>query len=248
MRELASAHPCVRFFSLSLHILLPRRCALCGTLVHDVAWFPAPLCEACESGLKAIDGRRCASCGRPLISEAQLCMECRETTRADLRIMPVFMYRGAVAVMMHHYKTRERRSLATYFAFKLAPLIQSVCADTGTNPCEVAIVPVPPRPEKLRSGKCDLVAALATALGVWGYQSVHVLARRSNSVQQKTLARNDRFKNASQAYYLASVGAVPKRVILLDDVVTTGATLRACAEILKQAGAEVVAAAVIAAD
>jgi len=231
-----------------LSIVLPQRCALCGTLVQGVAWFPAPLCEACESELEVIEGQRCVCCGRALISEERLCMECRETARDGLRIMPVFMYRGAAAVLMHHYKTLERRSLAYYFAFKLAPLIQTLCADAGSKPRDIALVPIPPRPEKIRAGKCDLVAALAEALDTWRFQHAHVLARSSNSVQQKTLARDDRLENASRAYYLAPAAVLPKKIILLDDVVTTGATLRACAGILKQAGAEVLAAAVIAAD
>ncbi len=232
----------------SLQILLPQRCVLCDTLIRDTAWFPAPLCETCASRLEEIVGQRCASCGRALISEERFCMECRETACEDLRIMPVFMYRGAVAVLMHHYKVRERRSLATYFAFKLAPLIISVCATSGLQPCDVSLVPIPSRPEKLRAGKRDLVAALAIALSAWGFKSIQVLARHSNSVQQKTLARTDRFTNALQAYYLASSAGIPQKIILLDDVVTTGATLRACADILRGAGAEVLAAAVIAAD
>ena len=230
-----------------LEAALPQRCVICGTLAGDVLWRPAPLCAVCESGLDAILGRRCGKCGRSLISEDELCMECRETNADDLKIHPLFMYRGSVAALMHHYKTQGRRSLAAYFAFRLSPLIDSLCSSAGLDRREIVLVPVPPRPEKIRAGKGDQVGILASALSRVGFQSARALVRRANSPQQKTLARAERLKNAATAYALAS-SAVPPRVILLDDVATTGATLRACAAILRQAGAEVVAAVAMAAD
>ncbi len=157
------------------------------------------------------------------------------------------MYRGAVANLIHHYKTGERLSLARYFSLRLTPLIHDLCAQKGLASIEVTLVPIPPRLEKLRSGKCDQVGILAQSLNRIGFMTANALVRLPHSVQQKTLARADRFKNASKAYALKS-SKVPKHIILIDDVVTTGATLYACADILRKAGSNVVAAAVIAAD
>lgn len=227
--------------------LLPQRCALCGSLVRSAPWHPAPLCAVCESGLEVIRGKRCALCGRPLISEDGLCMECRDDEQDSLKIMPLFMYRGAVAALLHQYKTQERFALAEYFAFKMVPIARSMCAGVGCNPHDVSLVPVPPRPEKLRSGKRDQIGMLARSLRAFGFQSVNALVRCSNSPQQKTLARVDRFRNAATAYTLKSI-PLPEHTILIDDVATTGATLRACARILKRAGSDVIAALVIAAD
>jgi predicted amidophosphoribosyltransferase len=113
----------------------------------------------------------------------------------------------------------------------------------------IVIVPVPPRPEKVRAGKLDQVGMLANYLSRYGYRIWKGLARREGGTEQKTLARADRLKNACQSYMLrADLMDIPQKALLLDDVCTTGSTLDACARILAEKGTTVIGAIVLAAD
>ena len=110
------------------------------------------------------------------------------------------------------------------------------------------LVPVPPRPEKLRSGQLDQVGAIAESLIKFGFHYEKMLLRLPGSSQQKMLDRAGRLKNASQSYALLSNKKTIAKIILLDDVCTTGATLEACAKLLMENGNKVVSAIVLAAD
>lgn len=236
--------PIENFTSTSLDAMFPRRCVLCGTIVGPVPWSPAPLCLSCEHTLECIRGPRCGRCGRQLISEQDYCVECRGEEAALFRIVPLFEFRGGAAKLIHAYKIGERVSLAQYFAYKIARQESF----SGHAPGDFSIVPVPPRPEKVRSGKLDQVGVLAEALSRFGFRHRRPLVRLPGGCQQKLLDRAGRLKNASASYALVPSGQIPARVVLLDDVCTTGATLEACAKLLIQAGAEVIGAIVLAAD
>ncbi len=225
--------------------LFPRRCVLCGAIVGPVPWSPAPLCSSCEYTLEYIRGPRCERCGRRLISEQGHCGECREEQAVLSHIMPLFEFRGRAARLIHAYKIGERASLAHYFAYKIAHMALSL---GGYGPDDFSIVPVPPRPEKVRSGKLDQVGCLAEALARFGFRHTRLLVRLPGGGQQKLLDRAGRLKNASASYARVSSDPIQEKLVLLDDVYTTGATLEACAKLLIQAGAELLGAIVLAAD
>lgn len=230
--------------SASLDAVFPQRCILCGSIVSRVPWSPAPLCVSCEHTLECIGGPRCRRCGRRLISEQDYCVECRSEENALFRILPLFEFRGGAASLIHSYKIEERASLAYYFAYKITKL-EALFDDTFGD---FSIVPVPPRPEKIRTGKLDQVGVLAEVLVQFGFQYKRLLVRLPGGRQQKLLDRAERLKNASASYALRSPSQVPNRIMLLDDVCTTGATLEACARLLAREGTEVAGAIVLAAD
>ena len=111
------------------------------------------------------------------------------------------------------------------------------------------IVPVPPRPEKLKRKEWDQIEAISRILERYGY-TVRRLLERKVDIQQKRLNREMRKKNAEKAYAVipSMKGAVGPRILLIDDVYTTGATIEACAKALHESGATSVAALVIAID
>lgn len=230
--------------SASLNAIFPLRCVLCGGIVGPVPWSPAPLCVSCEHTLESIREPRCERCGRQLISEQGRCVACREEEAIVSHIMPLFEFRGQAARLIHAYKIGERVLLAQYFAYKIANMVSR----HGDSLDAFSIVPVPPRPEKIRSGKLDQVGCLAEALAHFGFRCIRLLVRLPGGGQQKLLDRAQRLKNASASYARVSSDPIEAKVMLLDDVCTTGATLEACARLLIHAGAEVVGAIVLAAD
>jgi ComF family protein len=167
-------------------------------------------------------------------------MRCRGRERAFDLAWPLFSYDGPVRGLVSEYKKRRRRSLAPFIAELFA-------AEIGARWPDRVIVPVPARPGKARVQGWDQVEELARLLGKRGYPVARPLERR-RSEEQKSLGRGDRGDNARLAYGLKAASSAPALPLLIDDVMTTCATLEACAGALKAGGALSVAALVLAAD
>lgn len=227
-------------FGYLLSIILPRDCSLCGERVMPPDGARGPVCESCARSLARISDPRCPRCGKALISEMGYCLDCRGREFECPEILPLFMYADAAAELVAAYKTRGRTSLAVYFAGQMEGEIRSRWPGW-------TIVPVPPRPEKIRSGTRDQIETLARVLEARGFPVERVLAR-ARSEQQKHLGREERLANSKAAYSMAPGKRAPEKALILDDVFTTGATVEACAAALKGGGAKAVAAIVIAAD
>jgi ComF family protein len=220
-----------------LNLVLPRSCVLCGTgaVLPD-----APICSACAASLVPIDGERCPSCGLTLISERGTCMRCRDQDWAFDSIYPLFSYSGSARELITAYKRGGRRTLSSFFARLLASEIEASWSGR-------VLVPVPPRPGKLRKRGWDQVEEIARRLERAGFPVERPLERRP-SEELKGLGRSSRGDNARKAYRLKARSSSPPRPLLIDDVVTTCATIDACARALKEGGALEVAAVVLAAD
>jgi ComF family protein len=226
-----------RFLDASLDLALPRECVLCGS--SETLKGP-PLCETCALSLDKWTGDRCPRCGLPLISEQGLCMRCRGRDWAFDSAYPLYSYSGPVRELISAYKKDGRRSLAPFLAGLLAEAIDARWP-------ERTIVPVPPRPGKIRRRGWDQVEELARQLELRGLTVSRALERLP-SEEQKSLGRSGRGENARKAYALKRRASPPPRPLLLDDVVTTCATIDACARALKEGGAVSVVALILAAD
>jgi len=236
----------MKTFSLSgflipvLSWIAPLRCVVCSGPVD--AGSPWPLCSACVDRLAVDGGRRCLVCGKPIISELVKCMRCRSAALAFDGAFPLYSYTGAARCLLIAYKAGKRRSLADFLALRLAPEI------TARYP-GLTIVPVPPRPGKVRKEGWDQVELLAGILQQhWQLPVARILARQKGGDEQKTLDREGRKTNVLGRYTLVPSRPVPGRVLLLDDIMTTGSTLSECASVLKANGSDQVFAVVIAAD
>lgn len=232
--------------SFAASAIAPRYCLMCGELVPSQDG-DIPLCPSCAASLEPISEPRCGRCGRALHGEIELCGACKaqknpEKTGEDLRIFPIYLYRSLAGDLVRSYKNERRDSLASFFSDILAPIIEIRWPDS-------IIVPVPPRREKMLQEGWDQVEAMAHRLEKRGFEVRRVL-ERSSEAQQKRLSRELRRENARKGYALSSLKGVvvPEKALLLDDVVTTGATLRACAEILSANGSRDIAALALAAD
>jgi len=228
-------------FAYGLEIALPRACVLCGSsLAPGVDMDLWPLCAGCSGALRPWEGERCGRCGLPLISEIGLCMRCRGAERFFDSAIPLFSYSGAARELIAAYKKVGRRSLAPFIAGIFSEAIRERWPDR-------TVVPVPPRLGKARSSGWDQVEEIARILERGGYPVARPLARE-RSEEQKSLGRGARGANAKKAFSLKPGSSSPALPLLIDDVVTTCATLDACARALKGGGARTVAALVFAAD
>lgn len=222
---------------------LPRYCILCGARIEaPEASLAIPLCPLCSEDLAPMRGERCAICGRELFSERGICFSCRGKEKLCSEVYPLFAYKDRAGALIRKYKSSKRASLARFWAELMMDVIEERWPGS-------LIVPVPPRPEKIRRGEWDQVEAIVAVMERKGYRVERVL-RRSASIQQKRLNREMRKANAGKAYaLLPGLSLSPSTpLLLIDDVYTTGATIEACARALRDGGAGKVAALVLAAD
>lgn len=225
-----------------LHFLFPETCVLCGAqsrhgypvcddcIEHK---YLAPIANLC---FNAIEHSRCRKCGRPLISCNEVCTVCRNTdslTAID-RILPLYSYSAENRELLAAWKTRGRRNLSGLFAYYMLTVLSNIICKG------FSVVPVPPRPGKLRERGWDQIEDIARILEKKYRIPIARCLYRTAARQQKKLNRVSRLLNLKGQILIKRHRPVPEKAIVIDDLMTTGSTLEACATALKTAGCRVV--------
>jgi ComF family protein len=216
----------------------PAGCAFCGAVLisPDEAWYG--LCRRCQDQLVPDPSERCVSCGKPLISEQGRCLSCRngEERNFDRGIL-LFPYTGTYRNLLAAYKFGKNLGLGHFFAEKIQEALETL---GDSLPGGAALIPVPPRPGKIRKTGWDQVEYLARVLekgrGRPAAGPVYRCLKRLFSQNQKELNRENRKTNLKGKIVLTK--KAPRHAVIFDDVFTTGSTLDACAAALKAGGAE----------
>jgi ComF family protein len=209
-----------------LELLIPTRCAGCD-LPGDL------LCEECRSSLPVIEARwACPRCGAPF--GHLVCTECWRAEPAFESGVCAGLLEPPLSRCISLYKDAGERRLGTVFGDLLGT---AVGAWTGWPQ---AVVPVPPSDCALRTRGFDHTAVIASRVaGMLGVPLVNALTC-AGARDQRALGRTERRSNVEGAFVAACVEPLPARLLLVDDVMTTGATLDAAAAVLLAGGAEVV--------
>lgn len=185
----------------------------------------------------------CAACGGPRAGAPPFCLTCGSPpiiVPRTLGAVPLIVagpYAPPLAPAIRRLKFEGHAELARPLAGLLQPRLEAL----GIGP-NASFVPVPLHRARLVERGFNQAALLASALarGSRGHFDARVLARSRRTDQQARLGRSERQANVHDAF-IVGPAPVPKRVILVDDVVTTGATALACLKSLEVAGAEVLA-------
>lgn len=191
----------------------------------------------------------CAGCQSPLPSPSLLfCSVCegscahglRQRNVGDLLALAVLPYEGALPVALRRFKFEDHPELARRFARSIHAewgAIERALIPTDRSLPAPSLVPVPLHPRRLAERGFNQSALLARALSRlagWPFAS-DTLGRRLDTAQQSRLSRDERLQNLAGAFKARPVAGT-ERVVLIDDVLTTGATITGCVHALQSAG------------
>ncbi len=223
MAELAQRPTASRIWERALDLLFPARCVSC-------AGFGAFICASCVARMATANPPRCQSCWMP--SKESQCGRCRVRRPAVSGVRSVFVYEGAARDAIHALKFRGLSAIAPGMSGLMAKLL------IEWGPSVQAIVPVPlaGRRRRLRGyDQSELLAREIARLSGIPLARRALVRRRSTAPQARQAGGDARRRNVAGAFgpgRCMPIGGV----LLIDDVVTTGATLDACARVLISEG------------
>jgi len=222
-----------------LNIFFPENCPVCGSRsdMHSVA----PFCGNCWQSLAPYKGPKCRKCGKPLVSDVSIiCAECISDEPAFILANSFGLYDGtlkkAINLLKYHGVKRLSRPLADLLSRLNLPAVE-------------AVIPVPLHKNRLRQREYNQSALIAYHVAKkCSYEFIlNSLIKTNNTSPQVGLSSKSRRKNIKNAFEVRNQGNITgKQILLVDDVITTGATIRECARVIKKAGAESVYAVTLA--
>ncbi|MBO8129088.1 MAG: ComF family protein [Peptococcaceae bacterium] len=213
----------------------PAGCQLCGRGRQK------GICDECWAALRCNNGERaCARCGRffprGIPYAYQRCLQCRRQGAPFLACRAAGPYEGLFKEAVYKLKYQRRRSLAS----PMARLMWSVVKDDPLFQDIAAVVPVPISPGRLRERRFNQAGDLAREIcNLAGWTYAPVVIKNRDTRPQTGLTRAERADNLRGAFTVTHPRKIrQKTVLVVDDVYTTGSTLKEMAGVLRSQGAE----------
>lgn len=215
----------------AVKFLYPDVCPVCSDVMTD----QSGICTTCRGKLKYIHNPRCLKCGKQMSDgEREYCYDCMTHHHSYTQGIAVWGYTDGIKQSIYRFKYQNCRCFADIYAQE----IESQYAEHIKRWGAQAILPVPLHAKRLADrgfNQAKLVAnALGKRLGIPSDDTV--LIRDRSTVPQKELDDKQRFKNLENAFIITENVVKYKKVIILDDIYTTGATMDACAKALHEGG------------
>lgn len=204
-------------------LLFPSRCVSCGASA-------AVLCDSCRVSLRRLGTPLCARCGAPTLWPVGRCRECTGRRLGFATARAAVAYTGPARALMAAWKEHGLRRAGQVAADLVTAQVARPAADVITY--------IPADHDRLLRRGHHPAEVLGRLLArSWGLDVAELLRRTTGaSVGRQTgLSRPDRLRNARGSF--VALAAVPRTVLLVDDVYTTGATAAAAATALRRAGA-----------
>jgi ComF family protein len=220
-------------------VLLPADCLVCGR--HLPSQHEGGVCLPCWKSFRRLEGPCCRRCGDPVFVFEEpvpppvfLCHDCRGLVRPFDRCRSAGIYDGALREAIHRVKFGGETALGRSLGRWLARSLPGEASEADL------VAPVPLHPKKVRSrgfNQSELLSAAVAAAASLPHRP-RLLSKKTPTHSQTGLSRKERRRNLKGTFSLAAgMPVVGCRVLLVDDIFTTGCTVEECARVLRRAGA-----------
>ena len=207
-----------------LDIFFPPRCAVCGEVIP--VGEPQP-CLDCKSCLPYVKPPYCMKCGKEVEREEdEYCQDCIEKERHYRRGFPVFRYEPPITESLLSFKYEGKKEYATFYADEIYKRYGRRIGALGID----ALIPVPIYKGKYYSRGYNQAELIAIKLEKRMNIPVRndIIARVRDTIAQKDIQGQERENNLKKAFACTGDVSGINRVLLVDDIYTTGATIEAC--------------------
>ncbi|HKL11646.1 MAG TPA: ComF family protein [Clostridia bacterium] len=220
------------------NLVFPRNihCLLCGRQILPSEKYS--LCSKCREKMMFLFEKNCCNrCGRPLSykGEERFCVECAGQKLRFEKAVSCLYYDDFSRKLIFQLKYGKKE----YFAYHMAEMMMDRLENSGTGKFDY-IVPVPLHAERERERGFNQALLLAEPLGKMRGEPVlkKFLERKRQTVDQTNLGKKERFENLKGSFATRGAEIIKgRRVLLIDDVFTTGATSNDCSRALMDSGA-----------
>lgn len=214
-----------------LGIIYPKTCCFCGKVSEK------ELCDVCAKKVIYIEEPRCKCCGKPVrYAEQEYCYDCQKNTHAYEQGKSLWIHKMPVSLSIYQFKYKNRRIYGEFYAKEMARIYGNLIRFWGVE----VIVPIPLHRRKKRLRGYNQAAVIAKQLGkIMGIPvDCNSIVRNRYTRPQKELNDKERKQNLKQAFSVTNKWKNYKRVLLIDDIYTTGSTMDTVAEELKKNGVQ----------
>ena len=218
-------------------ILYPPECPVCQKLLTADEKGQIHVHQSCYRRLKRIKSPMCMKCGKPVISRQQeYCFDCMHQKRSFESGHGLWLYDACSSASIFAYKYNRKREYALFYAQSLLHFYGEWIRSLRVQ----QIIPVPISVQKLRERGFNQAGLLAEHLGekLEIPVNTHGLVRIHGTTPQKELGKIERRQNLEKAFRAGEGLGGIRRVLLVDDIYTTGSTIEYCTRALQAAGVE----------
>lgn len=217
-----------------LDILYPRRCPVCHEIVKKRGEL---ICPSCRKEVRPIGEPLCKKCGKPISEQAEeYCGDCRTREHLYTRGLAVLPYAGKIKQSVYQMKFHNKREYIDFYGPYMAEVLEDKIRGWNAQ----ALIPVPLHSSKMRKRGFNQAELLARHVG-----RILNIPVRTDIVQriratrpQKELTWRERQNNLKGAFKISRYDVKLKKIILVDDIYTTGSTIDGIAGKLLEQGAE----------
>lgn len=217
-----------------LDIIYPCRCPVCDDIVLREE---GAVCPECRKKLPYVKEPCCKKCGKQIRrEEEEYCTDCQKKRHIYTEGKALFSYDAVMKQSVAAFKYKGRQEYAVWYGRELAKHFGAQLKRWGAE----ALIPVPVHRVRCRERGYNQAALLAREVSLHtGIKTDEtLLIRKKKTIAQKELSTRERGKNLQEAFQLQKNVVQYKKVVLVDDIYTTGSTADACAKVLKQGGVE----------
>ncbi|MDF2944733.1 MAG: hypothetical protein K0S01_3591 [Herbinix sp.] len=220
-----------------LDIIYPVRCPMCNEIVIPKG---EKICSGCKEKLQYVKEPRCKRCSKPIeLEEKEYCSDCQRKSFHFDKGYAVWVYDDVMKHSIANYKYHSKKEYAKFY---IQEMLQHYRISIEKLAPDV-IVPIPIHRSKLLERGYNQADILARGMGKELKIPVasQLLIRNKKTLPQKKLSDKERLRNLQEAFQFNVTAASCfhkgiTKVLLVDDIYTTGSTIEACANVLKSRG------------